>query len=152
MQDLYHVKAKVLGSMRKITYTVTVVLSKHTGFVQNASCACKASALGRCSNVAAVLFTINDCKNSESDKACTSKPCTWNVGRKLGKNPKCITGAEYPNRKRKMSDVINFYPRPSDMQKTSVTYNETNKFVKDVQTASHPANSIVGDHHPLSLR
>ncbi|XP_041862020.1 uncharacterized protein LOC121652935 [Melanotaenia boesemani] len=147
MQDLYqgnqyHVKAKVLGSMRKITYNVVIVLSSNTGFVQNASCECKASSLGRCSHVAAVLFAIDDCKNSRSDESCTSKPCTWNVGRKVGKNPKSITDAQYPNRKRKMSAVINFDPRPTSLRRTSLTHVEMNNFVRDLQTASSPQGSM----------
>lgn len=140
--NLYRVKAKVLGSMRKILYTVVIALSKHTGFVQNASCECKASSLGRCSHVAAVLFAINDCKDSGSNESCTSKPCTWNVGRKVGKNPKCITDTQYPNRKRKMSSVINFDPRPTLMRSTSVTHEERNNFVRELQTASYPGSSM----------
>ena len=57
----YYVKAKVLASMKQMSYNVQVTLSVNSGFVLDASCHCKSSALGRCSHVGAVLVAMKSC-------------------------------------------------------------------------------------------
>ena len=57
--SLVFFKAKVIPSMRKDQYTVTVARSVMSGTVTDASCHCKASALSRCSHVAALLLYIS---------------------------------------------------------------------------------------------
>ena len=45
-------KAKIMASYSVSTeYDVTVTLSQVSGFVRDASCICKASAMGRCSHI-----------------------------------------------------------------------------------------------------
>lgn len=96
--NCYFCKCKCLSSFApKKTYDVCVCLSKDSGFVKGASCNCKASALGRCNHVAALLFAILDWtkKSVTGDQpACTSMLCEWNKGRKE-KAPKALHHAEY---------------------------------------------------------
>ncbi|XP_014670842.1 PREDICTED: uncharacterized protein LOC106811655 [Priapulus caudatus] len=133
----YFVKAKVLASMRKTTYSVLFSLSVNSGFVSDATCDCRASALGRCSHVAAVLYALSYCVENSSDRSvpCTSKPCTWNRGRKQGKNPKKITETSYP--KTHSSSVIQFDPRPLSQQSTAqMPQEEINNFSISLQSCS----------------
>ena len=53
-------------------YSVSVVLVKRTGKIEEGRCNCKAGKSGLCIYVGGLLFTIVDVKN-----ACTSKPCEW---------------------------------------------------------------------------
>jgi len=53
-------------------YSVSVVLVKRTGKIEEGRCNCKAGKSGLCSHVGGLLFTAVDVKN-----ACTSKPCEW---------------------------------------------------------------------------
>ena len=73
-----------------------VVLSINSGFVMHASCECKSSALGRCIHVGGLLVAVNEYMlNFGQDKACTSRPCEWNVGKKTSNNPTKITDVTY---------------------------------------------------------
>ena len=60
--DRYFVRAHVLPSMRtELPHNVVVVISLNSGAVLHASCEpCRASSLGRCSHVVAVLFSVLD--------------------------------------------------------------------------------------------
>jgi hypothetical protein len=94
------------------SYSVTVTLSLTSGFVQNASCTCIASAMGRCSHIAAVIFGLLDYnqKYGYEPAACTSKNVNGMSG---GKDPKKITDAKYLGiKKKKNDDLITFDPRP----------------------------------------
>ena len=75
-------------------YHVTVTLSKDSGYVKDASCDCKASALGRCNHVASLRFALLDW-SEKGQQSCTSKMCEWNVGRKA-KRPKVLHESDYP--------------------------------------------------------
>ncbi|KAK3920441.1 Zinc finger SWIM domain-containing protein 4, partial [Frankliniella fusca] len=57
-QNTYHVKASVAPSMPGPDKQVGVSISSISGHVQDAYCSCKASALGRCSHVSALLLFI----------------------------------------------------------------------------------------------
>ncbi|MCG7868599.1 MAG: YqaJ viral recombinase family protein [Candidatus Thiodiazotropha taylori] len=109
----YFMKAKVMASYSVSTeYDVTVTLSQVSGFVRDASCTCKASAMGRCSHVTALLLALkNYLDTCSSDISCTSVPCTWNRGRQKRKTPKRVQQLSYSTKKRKCQDVINFDPR-----------------------------------------
>lgn len=131
----YHVKAKVLASMRQVKYCVTVTLSANSGFVQDASCECRSSALARCSHVAALLYAIGNCDRNADNLPCTSKPQTWDMGKKKSKNPKKITEAQY-NNKRNVSSRIEFDPRPNSMRTTSVSDKDVNNFMIGMQQAN----------------
>ena len=84
--DHYLVRAHVWPSMRaELPHNVVVVLSVNSGTVLHASCdPCRASSLGRCSHVVAVLFCILDHVQRHGTMLktpCTSQECSWNKGR-----------------------------------------------------------------------
>ena len=114
----YFLKAKIMASYSTTDYYVTITLSQASGFVRDASCTCKASAMGRCSHVTAILLGLEDyLTKRNSDVSCTSVPCTWNRGRQKRKTPKRVQELSYSNKKRKCVEVINFDPRaPSTVQ------------------------------------
>ena len=94
--DYYYVKAHVWPSMNTdFPHNVLVVLSVKSGAVIHASChPCKASELGRCSHVVAVLLSLVDHVQKHGTiktTPCTSKECTWNKGKKR-KPAKAISG------------------------------------------------------------
>ena len=79
----YFVRAHVWPSMKTdLPHNVVIVLSVNSGAVIHASCEpCRASSLGRCSHVVAVLFSILDNVTKHEaliSKPCTSKECSWN--------------------------------------------------------------------------
>ena len=56
----YFLKSKVRASYTSEVYDVTATLSQHSGFVRDASCTCRASAMGRCSHVTGLLYALVD--------------------------------------------------------------------------------------------
>ena len=113
----YFLKSKVRASYTSEVYDVTVTLSQQSGFVRDASCTCRASAMGRCSHVTGLLYALVDyidtCEAIKIDpQSCTSLPCAWNQGRKSNKQPKKVQESVYPSaKKRKIHDIINYDPR-----------------------------------------
>ena len=82
----HFLKAHVWPSMRnELPHNVLTILSVSSGAVIHASCdPCKVSALGRCSHVVAVLFSLLDHVNEQGptiSTPCTSKECSWNKGK-----------------------------------------------------------------------
>ena len=77
--DCYFIRAEVLPSMRNDPPKhVHVCLSCKSGSVLDASCDCKASALGRCSHVSALLLFLDGHvkqHGNDSVQSCTSLPC-----------------------------------------------------------------------------
>ena len=114
----YAVGAHVQHSMKKLLpLNVNVVLSNVSGYVRHASCDCKASSRGRCAHIAAVLLKLSDTSTAEENivTPSTSKPCTWNKGKKREKKPQKLHLAEYASRKRKpLSQLYNWDPRPEE--------------------------------------
>ena len=113
-EEHYLLKAHVWPSMRnELPHNVLIILSVSSGAVIHASCdPCKVSALGRCSHVVAVLFSLLDHVNEQGptiSTPCTSKECSWNKGKKRDKNPERLSEVKYPS-KRKLSSthVIDF--------------------------------------------
>ena len=113
----YFLKSKVRASYTTEVYDVTVTLSQQSGFVRDASCSCRASAMGRCSHVTGLLFALVDyietCDSMKIDpQSCTSLPCVWNQGRKSNKQPKKVQESVYRSaKKRKVHEIIDFDPR-----------------------------------------
>ena len=68
---------------------VNVVMSDISGYVKVAMCDCKASALGSCAHVAALLLKLSDAAYDKGSmtKPSTSQPCTWNRDKKREKKP-----------------------------------------------------------------
>ena len=122
--------------------------SLHRDAVIHASCVpCKASELGCCSHVVAVLLSIVDHVKIHGPKTttpCAGKECTWIKGRKRKKNPQRLSSADYPT-KRKQSNiqVIDFDTRPEKYQR--VTSDNINKFVLG-------SLSIAQDQETISMR
>ena len=72
---------------------VNVMLSNVSGYMKHASCDCKASSLGRCAHIAAVLLKLSDTSTAEENVATpsTSKPCIWNKGKSVKRSHKSLT-------------------------------------------------------------
>lgn len=122
-----------------LPHNVVIVLSVNSGAVIHASCEpCRASSLGRCSHVVAVLFSILDHLTKHGaliSKPCTSKECSWNKGKKRNKDPRRLSGAKYPSKRKESSmPVIDFDPRP--VQYRQVTSAQINRFVINLQSLS----------------
>ena len=93
----------------KVSYDVSTVLSSESGLVKDASCTCKASAMGRCNHIAGLLFALLDfTKEAGNDTSCTSLTCEWNKGRSSKKNPTQIFKASYPSSKKEKT--VNLCP------------------------------------------
>ena len=139
----YYVKAKVLASMKQVLYNVQVTLSVDSGFVVEASCECKSSALGRCSHVGAVLVAINNYLLSFGhDTACTSKPCEWNVGRKTGKNPTKITDVTYESKK-SAGGVMQYDGRPQPLRSNNIQKSDLDDFIVSLQNINKNSVSML---------
>lgn len=77
----FEVKGIVGASYSKDRYQVFVRMDT-TGTKKHGQCSCKAGAMGLCKHIAALLFTINDYKQSgqkeiKEEVACTEKPRQW---------------------------------------------------------------------------
>lgn len=60
-ENLYIIRSHVQHSMKKENpLNVNLFISNASGYIDSASCDCKASSLGRCSHVAAVLLMLSD--------------------------------------------------------------------------------------------
>lgn len=138
--DHYFVRAHVWPSMRnELPHNVTVVISANSGAILHASCEpCRASSLGRCSHVVAVLFSVLDYvqKHGASlTQPCTSQECSWNKGKKRNKNPRRVSDAKYPGQNKNASlNVIDFDPRPDKYRHVNVHH--INNFLSKVQALS----------------
>ena len=114
--DIIFFKSKVRASYTSEVYDVTATLSQHSGFVRDASCTCRASAMGRCSHVTGLLYALVDyidtCDTLKVDpQSCTSLPCAWNQGRKSNKLPKKVQESAYPSAKKRKVHDINYDPQ-----------------------------------------
>ena len=124
-----------------------IVLSVTSGAVIHASCQpCKVAALGRCSHVVAVLFTLLDHVQEHGavlTKPCTSQECTWNKGKKRDKDPKRLSSTYYPSKRRKSSmAVAEFDPRPAGY--SQVNPEHINSLLRDLQgiSTNNPQSSM----------
>lgn len=127
---------------KEYSLTVSVVLSKASGFVVKACCYFKSRAFNRRTHVAAVLLTLVDytgkhghCVTEES----TSKPYVWNRGKKREKNPNTVHETNYKSRKLSDGRVYHRDPRPKE-HRGEVTSQEINNFIIDLQSASVAIN------------
>ena len=142
--DYYYVKAHVWLSMNTdFPHNVLVVLSVKSGAVIHDSChPCKASELGRCSQVVAVLISLVDHVQKHgtiTTTPCTSKECTWNKGKKRKKKTQRLSAVKYPSKSKKRKiEVIEFDPRPAKYRK--VTSSHINNFVCNLHRISADQN------------
>lgn len=75
---------------------IIVVLISITRFVKFTQCDCWAAALGRCTQVTAVLLMLGDNVAEHGyivQPAYTSNPCQWNNGKKKTKQNKKSTSS-----------------------------------------------------------
>ena len=139
--DHYFVRAHVWPSMRtELPHNVVVVISLNSGAVLHASCEpCRASSLGRCSHVVAVLFSVLNYVQNHGPvltQPCTSQECSWNKGKKRNKNPTRVSDAKYPSKRAKQSSlsVIEFDPRPAKYRE--VKTHHINNFLSNIRLLS----------------
>ena len=129
----YYLKANVHASMISQRYSVQVQLSKSSGAVTDARCECKASALRRCSHIAALLLYLSEHVQKhgyEPNLSSTQKLCCWNTGKKV-KNPNKVHEASYPSLKKPRLQTINHDPRPPPQR--NVSQDQINGFVSNLQ-------------------
>ena len=122
-KDNHFLKSRVKASYNLDVYAVTVTLNQLSGFVIDASCTCKCSALGRCNHVAGTLFAV---LHSKDETCSTSQPCLWNKGKKTKKDPVESYKSKYPNLKRSSSSSIDYDSRPPKHR-----YNPTDKEINE---------------------
>lgn len=138
--DHYFVKCTVMSSYKpEISYNVTCTMSCTTGFIKDATCTCKASALGRCNHVTGLLYAIPDYidKFGAEPTASTSQPQTWNVGRKKKKNPQALHKADYTSyKRRKISAAYDFDPRPQSLRQPP-SKQMLNNYIKNLQSEAN---------------
>ena len=154
--EFYFPRAHVWPSMKSdLPHNVLIVLSVANGAVMHESCEpCKVSALGRCSHVVAVLFTLLDHveKNGPTiSTPVTSKECVWNKGKKRDKNPQRLSDVKYPS-KRKLgtTDVIDFDPRPKSRRHVEARH--INNLTKDLQVISQNTKDLSMWETQLEIR
>ena len=58
--NIYCFKSLVQTSFKSVKYPVQVIMHRNSGKIILGTCECKASALGRCSHVAALLYALED--------------------------------------------------------------------------------------------
>ena len=108
--------------------------------MKDASCDCKASALGRCNNVAGLLFALLDW-SEKGQQSYTSKLCEWKVGH-TAKRPKVLHESDYPRvsgklverTKKKAIETMNFDPRAPSLRILADT-SRVNRFISNLQQA-----------------
>ena len=144
----YFLRGHVWPSLRNdLPHNVLIVLSVTSGAVIHASCQpCKVAALGRCSHVVAVLFTLLDHVQEHGavlTKPCTSQECTWNKGKNRDKDPKRLSSTCYPSNRRKSSmAVADFDPRPAGYRQVNPEH--INGLLRDLQgiSTNNPQRSM----------
>ncbi|XP_044597969.1 uncharacterized protein LOC123274428 [Cotesia glomerata] len=118
--QMFCMKCKIQASYKaKEIHQVSVMINPLTARVIQGTCDCKASSMGRCSHVAALLYVLlnylDDC--DEDNVPCTSKLCSWNQGRKK-KEPHKADEQQYKNKndmsKRRSYDPGRSLTRPVD--------------------------------------
>lgn len=96
-EKYYCIKSTVQSSYKKDMYSVLVMINLSNGKVVTGKCNCKASSMGRCSHVSALLYALlsyrEERKNNEAE-SCTSILCSWNQGRKK-KAPEKVDERKY---------------------------------------------------------
>ena len=139
--DQYFVRAHVWPLMgTKLPHNVVVVTSLNSGTVLHVSYEpCRASSLGHCSHVVAVLFSVLDCVQNHGPvitQPCTSQECSWNKGKKRNKNPKRVNDAKYPSKRAKQStlSVTEFDPRPAKYREVKTKH--INNLLNNIQLLS----------------
>ena len=135
--EFYFLKSVVRASYKQQQYHVSLTLSKYNCKVVDSSCECKASAMGRCSHVAGLLFALEDytIMFGYTPSSCTSKLCQWNVGRKQKNNPQPAHVEQY-KKKNEPNRIIDYDPRPIESTNNDVGKKIANNFVAHLAVLS----------------
>lgn len=113
------------------------MLHNVTGDVVDARCKCKASTMGRCSHVAALLYALLDfAVTVESSNVGTSKLCEWNRGRQI-KCPLIADENQYKSKK-KFAEKKAFDPRPLVVN----SLEKTPAFIEKLKEESSSRSSV----------
>ena len=92
LKQKFYMRSHVHHSMKsELPLNVFINISNVSGYVKSAQCDCRASAIGRCCYVAALLLKLSDFSTENNNiviKPSTSEPCTWNKGKKEPRNPR----------------------------------------------------------------
>ena len=143
--DTYYLRAHVHHSMKSDPpLNVVIAISCISGSIKFGRCSCRASALGRCSHIAALLLHLNEfvtANGYDIDTPSTSKPCSWNTGKKRKKDPKAVYESVCKSFKFSNDRIISWDPRPAKFQGT-VGKQETNMFLRDLSKISCKSNEI----------
>ena len=137
--NIYFVKCKIKSSFRDVFYFVHVAISVISGAVLDASCVCKASSMGRCSHIAALLIKLDDFvkENGHQLLACTSLPCAWNTPKNTQKNPKSLREADYASKSKfeqRKHVLLDFHP--AEKNKQSSESEKTNSLLSALRGSS----------------
>ena len=86
-QNYVCISTNVLPSIKKDKiYSVRILLSEHTGHIENAFCVCPAGLSSCCNHITAISYCIGDYfhlrLNEDDQKGCTEKLQMWNQPRK----------------------------------------------------------------------
>ena len=144
-EEHYFLKAHVWPSMRnELPHNVLIILSVSSGAVIHASFdPCKVSALGRCSHVVAVLFSLLDHVSDKGLPYQHHAPAknVHGIKGKRDKNPERLSEVKYPSkRKLNSTQVIDFDPRPKSFRR--VTSSHIDGLLRDLQRISQKCNEI----------
>ena len=138
----------------ELLHNVIVVISVNSAAVLHTLCEpCRASSLGGCSHVVAVLFSLLDYVQKHGPvlaKTCTSGECSWNKGKKRNKNPGRISEAKYSSKKKLATlPMIDFDPRPVKYREINamltafwVPYKHCLKRMREFQCGKHSSSSL----------
>ena len=135
-EKYYFLRAHVHHSMKTdFPLAVSIVLDNISGSVRHGECNCKASALGRCAHVSAVLLKLVQFLDTNDHKVSalpsTSQPCQWNRGKKRKKNPgKVHNSACWP--KESQSKLHDWDPRPINCR-VDICDKSINSFITSLQ-------------------
>ena len=138
--DSYFLRSRVHHSMKPdLPLQVFVRIGKVSGFIQHASCTCKARALNHCCHVAAVLLMLSDYVSDKGHvvvEPSASQPCKWNKGKKRKKEPKALHHISYKSSKMSIpSALYNWDPRPVEFQ-NKVDQDGVHTFLRNLQAYS----------------
>ena len=85
INEIYYLRCHVHHSMKSdLPLNVAIALSCISGSIKFGTCNCRASALGRCAHIAALLLQLNEfisANGYDVNAPSTSRPCTWNAGK-----------------------------------------------------------------------
>ena len=126
----------------ELQHNVLVILSATSGAIIYASChPCKVAALGRFSHILAVLSSLLDHVEKYGPAVsipATSQECTWTKCKKRDKDPKGLSCADYPSKRRKAVMDFDFDPRPAKYRQ--VKPENVNELLQDLQSISANKN------------